>query len=70
MTNSEKKVAEINVAYAVVREWQRGAISALQLNYRLGDYLTQVQIEALTPHLHRTIGKGQLAQRIAEVIGL
>ncbi len=36
----------------------------------MGEVLTQEQIDAITPHLHRTISREDLARTIAVAIGL
>jgi hypothetical protein len=71
MSATEKKLAELNAIYAIIREWQSGSISQSQMKGRLGkDYLTTEQIDALLPRLYRTIDKADLAKVLADVVGL
>lgn len=70
MTATQKKVAELNTIESIVREWQRGAISQRERDFRLSNHLTAEQIADLNRRVHRTTERANLAQTIATVIGL
>lgn len=66
----ERKVATLNAIVVAVREWQRGAISHREMNFRIGNHLTADQIARLNGRLYRTLGEASLAGMVAEILGL
>lgn len=63
------KVAKLNVVYAVVREWQRGAITARDRDARIGATLSDGEMTWVAD-LYRTMPAEAVASRIAAALGI
>lgn len=70
MSRVDKLVAKLNTVEAHVREWQRGGITSRERDARMGETLTQAEIDAVTGTLLRTTDRAAVASLIAAAIDL